>query len=62
MIPPTHPHIAESGPGEVHRPDDVDIDLHDVDDEDVSAVGGDGEAPHCDHVAVWLLSFSNGTT
>ena len=51
--------MAEWGPGKVHRPDDVDIDLHDVDDEDVGAVGGDRQAPHCDHVAVRLLSFSN---
>ena len=51
--------MAEWGPGKVHRPDDVDIDLHDVDDEDVGAVGGDRQAPHCDHVTVRLLSFSS---
>ena len=50
--------MAESEPGKVHRPDDVDIDLHDVDDKDVRAVAGDRQTPHRDHVAVRLLSFS----
>ena len=48
----------ESEPWKVHRPDDVDIDLHDVDDKDVRAIAGDRQTPHRDHVAVRLLSFS----
>ena len=50
--------FAKWSPRKVHRPDDVDIDLHDIDDEDVGTVAGDRQAPHRDHVAVRLLSCS----